>query len=214
MNERKIKINLVPFGFLNQIRISQHDSGYNIYLNVYDGKSPADWIADEGNIIKVRGCRADGYGYIYDCTVDGSIVSFTIDEYCSYAYGKSLAELRLTDGSGIVIGSANFVIDVEQVALPDDAIMVDDIPSVIALKDQFQVLADSTINTAKGYADSAAASAQAAIQDVSDIRTEVRNMQSVMVRSDNIHNIVEITRSDYEALENRDTETLYIIEDE
>lgn len=214
MNERRIKINLVPFGFLNLIRISQHDTGYNIDLDVYDGRSPADWIDDADYTVTVRGCRADGYGYIYDCTVDGNIVSFEVDEYCSYAHGKSLAELRVADGSGTKIGSANFVIDVEQVALPDDAIMVDDIPDVMTLKDQFQILADTTISSAQGYANAAAASAAAAIQDVSGIRADVTAMRSVMVSGDGLRQIIEISRADYEALETKDKSTLYIIEDE
>lgn len=112
MLSRTYRINLRPSSNTDAVRVSQYDTGYPIFLEVYDGLQKA--VLHPGITAKLQGTRKDGLGFRYTGTISaGSTVKVVIDTAMTALAGQHPAEVVLMDGDK-VFGTANFTVNVEK----------------------------------------------------------------------------------------------------
>lgn len=116
-----VKLNIIPGSVLPVVNVSQYDAHRQFSLQVYDGASTYDLT---GKTVEIRGTKPDGNGFAYDQTdgvvsVSGNTVTISTKEQMTAVGGHVMAELHITSGQTI-LGTLNFIIDVEPSALSDD----------------------------------------------------------------------------------------------
>ena len=116
-----VKLNMIPGAVMPVVNVSQYDEKRQFALQVYEG---ATAYSLSGKSVQIRGTKPDGNGFAYDATdgvvsVSGSTVTISTTKQMTAVGGQTMAELRITSGSTI-LGSINFIIDVEPSALSDD----------------------------------------------------------------------------------------------
>lgn len=134
-----------------KIFCSQYDNALReIVFTIYDGENLADLT---GLTATVEGTKPDKYGYSYDATINttNSTVTVTLVTQMTCVAGISHVEIVLYSGS-YRVGTANFLLMVEEAGLSDDTIVSD---SVIPGIHNIDVL----VGYAQTYADNAEASA-------------------------------------------------------
>lgn len=128
-------LNLVPSENQVVVSASQYDEGSRrIEFILYHGRDLFD-INDyeqKNNVIcnvRVLGTKADGTGYMYDCGFSHSKAFFDIQEQMTVLAGQHTAEIRIVDNEDNIIGSSNFIFQIEKAALKDDTVISEtDIP--------------------------------------------------------------------------------------
>ena len=124
-----INLDLVPSSSPTVfVRCSQYDKGSRqIQINVYNRNALFNIPAN--SVVTVRGTKPqDMTGFEYECTYNGSIVTFPIQPQMTVYAGKIPAELRITK-DGTILGSANFFFNVEESPLSDNTVISDtDLP--------------------------------------------------------------------------------------
>ena len=127
-----IKLNLIPGSVLPVVNVSQYDAHRQFALSVYEG---ATAYSLTGKTVEIRGTKPDGNGFAYDATdgvvsVSGSTVTISTTQQMTAVGGHVLTELRITSGQTI-LGTLNFIMDVEPSALSDDTpISETEIPAI------------------------------------------------------------------------------------
>lgn len=146
MITQTINLNLIPGSPLPRINVSQYDNGSRtLQFNLYNGVSPYE--IPSGASVYIVGTKADNTGFEYSCTFDGSLVSVDITDQMTVFAGEVQSELRIVQ-SDEVLGTANFIINVESAALSDDTqISETDIPIIQRIPE--------ILEEAEGYADDA-----------------------------------------------------------
>lgn len=115
-------IDLIPSGVPTIVHVSQYDSASRtIAMSIYDGGVAYD-LTDK--IVTVRGTKQDNTGFEYPCTVDGNVASFVLNAQMTIFSGDVPCEIRIAE-NGCVIGSHNFVLQVERTPL-DSSIVISD----------------------------------------------------------------------------------------
>ena len=173
MRPQSIKLNLVPGGVIPVINVSQYDVGRPLEFVLWDGKSPA--TIEEDTVIDIRATKPDGHGFQYTCTWENNVVSVTTQIQMTVLSGSIECELHLEKNS-TVIGTANFILEVEQAALRSDTdISETELPAIIDMARSNQEAAAASAAAAaeseSNAADSetaAAASAAAAAESESN----------------------------------------------
>lgn len=149
-----IKLNLIPGSVLPVVNVSQYDKSRQFALQVYEGAAAYSLT---GKSVQIRGTKPDGNGFAYDSTdgvvsVSGNTATISTTQQMTAVGGQTMVELRITSGS-TVLGTLNFVLDVEPSALSDDTPISDtDIP---AIERDFQAAleeAEADALKAEGYA--------------------------------------------------------------
>lgn len=127
MITQSINLNLVPGGVLPRINVSQYDKGTRtLEFTLYNG-SVLFSIPDDVTIT-IQGTKADSTGFQYECTFEDSVVTSDLSEQMTVFAGEVVCELVLTQGTNI-LGTANFILNVEAAALSDDTVISDtDLP--------------------------------------------------------------------------------------
>lgn len=118
-------LNLIPDKVPVSVDCSQYDSlSRTIVFNIYDGTVLKDLT---GATATVRGTKQDNTGFEYSCTVNGSTVSFDIQDQMTIFSGKVPCEIRLVNNG--ILGSCNFILNVEPTPLdPNVTISETDLP--------------------------------------------------------------------------------------
>lgn len=129
MITQTINLNLIPGSPLPRINVSQYDNGSRtLQFNLYNGVSPYE--IPSGASVYIVGTKADKTGFEYACTFDGSLVSVDITDQMTVFAGEVQSELQIRQ-SDEILGTANFIINVERAALSDDTqISETDIPII------------------------------------------------------------------------------------
>lgn len=149
-----IKLNLIPGSVLPVVNVSQYDANRQFQLVVYEG---ATAYSLSGKSVQIRGTKPDGNGFAYDATdgvvsVSGSTVTISTTQQMTAVGGHVMAELRIESGT-TVIGTLNFIIDVEPSALSDDTIISDtEIPVIERDFEAALTEAEADALVAEGYA--------------------------------------------------------------
>ena len=137
------------------VHVSQFDvNSRTLTFNLMKGG--VAYEPDIGMTVTLDGTKPDNTAFSYPMTVDGSSVSIALQTQMTVVAGHVRCEVTVSNASG-QIGSANFILAVEESAIDTGAISDTDIPIFEDLKNQAQ---------------QAAAEATAAAQTVSAILPE------------------------------------------
>ena len=109
-------LNLIPGACSPEVHLSQYDKGRVVPFKLADGKSAYNVPA--GSAIVVKATKPSGLGFIVPVSFEGDTATMTITETMSNEYGRFPAELSITNG-GTLIGTANFVLNVEKSPHPE-----------------------------------------------------------------------------------------------
>lgn len=121
-------LNLIPnISAPITVHVSYSDSGVELHFILLNGY---ETFTEEGVAVSAYGIRRDGvhWGPIA-CNYMLGNVSFTLPDAATYCDGGGMAEIRVVDGGGETVGSANFGVLVENAPMPDTVIYDSD-PSV------------------------------------------------------------------------------------
>ena len=119
MITQSINLNLIPGGVLPRFNVSQYDKGSRVLqFNLFSGSFPFE--VPEGSTVTIQGTKKDMTGFQYPCTYQGSLVVSDLYEQMTVLAGEVTTELVITDTSLNILGTCNFIIDVEQAALSKD----------------------------------------------------------------------------------------------
>lgn len=175
--EQTLKLNLIPGGVLPRINVSQYDAdSRTINVTLYNGSTLFD-IPTNAEII-VQGTKKDDKGFAYDCTYSGSVVTFVITQQMAAVVGDVKTELsiRLDD---VVLGTANFIICVEEGALDENTdISETELPPIIALATEQEENAAASAAAALESATNAATSETNAAKSATNAATSATNAAS------------------------------------
>ena len=140
MVARSLTLNLVPGGVLPRINVSQYDTGVPVTATLYDGDTP--YIIPSGAQVYVQGRKHDGTLYQYQCGTSGSVVTFATTTQMTMVAGENIAEISI-HYNGAIVGTINFIINVEESALQDptqssidDIPVIADLPEIVARVEQ------------------------------------------------------------------------------
>ena len=127
MITQRYNLNLIPDKVPVIVNCSQYDAlSRTIEMVIYDGSTVYE--IPSGTSASVRGTKQDNTGFEYPCTIDGSVVSFDIQDQMTIFAGRVPCEIRLSKDGGI-IGTCNFLLNVEETPLdPEITISESDLP--------------------------------------------------------------------------------------
>lgn len=123
MDVREYDLNLIPGSVPQIIKINQYDKGISFTFTIYQGDKK--FSIPSGAIVALSGTKPDGLGFHYACTFSGSTASVTIGDQVAVLSGNVRAELTITSGDSVRLGTANFTFCVEPAALKDDTAVSD-----------------------------------------------------------------------------------------
>lgn len=119
MITQSINLNLLPGGVLPRFNVSQYDKGSRaLQFNLFSGSLPFE--VPEGSTVTIQGTKKDMTGFQYPCTYQGSLVVSDLYDQMTVLAGEVTTELVITDTNLNILGTCNFIIDVEQAALSKD----------------------------------------------------------------------------------------------
>ena len=151
---QSVKLNLIPGAVLPVVNVSQYDVKRTFALAVYDGAASYDLT---GKTVTIRGTKPDNHGFDYGTSdgvvsFSGNTVTISTTQQMTAVGGHVMAELRIESGT-TVIGTLNFIIDVEPSALSDDTIISDtEIPVIERDFEAALAEAEADALVAEGYA--------------------------------------------------------------
>lgn len=151
---QSVKLNLIPGAVLPVVNVSQYDVKRTFQLAVYDGAASYDLT---GKTVTIRGTKPDNHGFDYGTSdgvvsVSGNTVTISTTQQMTAVGGHVMAELRIESGT-TVIGTLNFIIDVEPSALSEDTIISDtEIPVIERDFEAALAEAEADALVAEGYA--------------------------------------------------------------
>lgn len=113
MSWQRIELNMIPdTKVLPVVHASQFDSNRSISFQMFTGED--EWTIPEGLTIELH-CRKvdDNIVTLAPLSVDGSVITFITNEQLTACSGQNKCELSFIDADDLVIGSLNFILDVE-----------------------------------------------------------------------------------------------------
>ncbi len=160
------KLNMIPDKVPVMVRVSQYDQySRTIIFDLYDGA--IEYEIPNGSIISIRGTKPDKTGFEYPCTFAGNRVEFLLEPQVSVISGIVPAELRITSSNEIV-GSCNFIFNVEETPLDKDTIISDTELPLIEEASQAAVIAQGAAARAEAEADRASQVLTSAVKSVNN----------------------------------------------
>ena len=127
MITQKIILNLIPNGVPPRINVSQYDMGSRILeFHLINGYSD-DFTIPAGSDVFIEGTKKDKTVFAYQCKYSGSDVTCNITRQMTILKGDVECELVIIDSDNNILGSANFVIYVENAAVDDGSISESDV---------------------------------------------------------------------------------------
>ena len=145
---RTYNVNLVPnYGAETIVPVSQYDTGLRwCYIAVYYEDELYD--IDEDAIITVRGTKPDLTGFEYELVSGDSGVILPMTDQMTVLSGIVPCELRISL-SGQIIGTANFVLDVEPSALDEDVTISETDLPLLEKAERNAIRAEAAADTAE-----------------------------------------------------------------
>lgn len=164
-----------------RIRCSMGDTSRDIKLLLYDSESMFN--IPSGVSAVVKGTKSNNVGFLHSCIVGSNYVIFTIAEDMSDVPGIAICEIQLTDSNGGIIGTSNFIIQVENPALSDDSdigeVDTDIITGIITDIEVYKSLVNKTVSDYKAETDQA-------IEDLSEsVDNDIARIDSAVTTATN-----------------------------
>lgn len=148
MITQKLNLSLVPGGVPPRINVSRYDVGSRtLEFHLINGYSDDFTIPDNSEVI-LEGSKKDEKIFAYHCTYDGSDVYSNVTRQMTILAGEVECELVIIDEEDNVLGSANFVIVVENSPIDDESISEDDIGIFNDYIEQMKELKDEAVSEA------------------------------------------------------------------
>lgn len=148
MITQKLNLSLVPGGVPPRINVSRYDVGSRtLEFHLINGYSDDFTIPDNSEVI-LEGSKKDEKIFAYHCTYDGSDVYSNVTRQMTILAGEVECELVIIDEEDNILGSANFVIVVENSPVDDESISEDDIGIFNDYIEQMKELKDEAVSEA------------------------------------------------------------------
>lgn len=170
-----INLDLLPGAMPPIVHVSQGDVGRQFKISIYDDTGAAYSLT--GKTLSIVGHKGDGHVFQYaipSSAISGNVVTITTEEQMTPAAGKALCEIRI-EQNGTKLGTANFVMDVEQGPADMGSLSISALYMIDALFERAQTdidTATAAATTATQKASEASASATAAAGSASNAATE------------------------------------------
>jgi len=114
------ELNLIPNGSPIRIHVDQYDEGVGrLVFRLYEDDVEYSPI---GATAVIQGCKPDGRGFNYNCTLSGNTVTADLTRQMTAVNGSVRTQIVVTESDGR-IGSFAFIIEVQRSALPSDTDM-------------------------------------------------------------------------------------------
>lgn len=206
MITQRTRLDMRPGGVMPVVHVSQYDNdGAALIFDLYDDGKP--FTVPGGYSVLLNGLKPDNYGFSYQAaSYSGNTVVCNLTTQMTAVAGAVVCELRIRNGAGTqIVGTANFILAVEQAALTDDTIISD---TMIPLIEQAVEIASNLdryitqtqenaqiAHEAATTATTAAQSAQIADQNVqalySSIETAKQNANAAAARAEDAADALE-----------------------
>ena len=131
MIEQNYNLDTVPFqSAVPVVHVSQYDSGSRtLKFKLLQAGSNYDMTGVTG--AQINGKKPDGTEFSYNMTISNDVVSVVITEQMAAVAGRVMAEVVLTGANSSVLGTANFIIEVEKSPLDEGVISDTEIPIIM-----------------------------------------------------------------------------------
>lgn len=114
------ELNLIPNGSPIRIHVDQYDEGVGrLVFRLYEDDVEYSPV---GATAVIQGCKPDGRGFEYNCTLSGNTVTADLTRQMTAVNGSVRTQIVVTESDGR-IGSFAFIIEVQRSALPSDTDM-------------------------------------------------------------------------------------------
>ena len=180
------KLNINPGGVPPRIKVSQYDdNSRHIRLYLYNGATAITNSTGElSNVSKVyiRGTKPDKHGFSYEATPNtmaAVYVTATVVLQMTAVAGDVPCELVFVDANNCVLGTANFILEVEPAALEDDT-------------DTSETVLPDIIDAARSHEEAAEAAAERAEEAAAAIGAGASLGKYVSVSSDVIDTDIDL----------------------
>lgn len=169
MISQSYKLNLIPNNVPVIVKASQYDKeSRTINFTLLNGD--VEYTIPTGSTVTVQGTKPDKTGYQYSCSFSSSVVSFDIQQQMTVISGKHQAEIRIVK-DGDILGTANFVFDIEKAGLSDDTVISEtELPLIEEVVDNIEDIEIISDN-------------------IADVQTVADNIQDVSTVADNIADV-------------------------
>lgn len=114
MSYESIKVDIIP-GAENAevLHFSQYDNKRPFFIELFNGG--VEFIPESGMSLTLECKKRDGNIVILsDPVLTDNVAEFSTTEQLTACYGDNMAEIKIVDDNDLVIGSANFIINVEK----------------------------------------------------------------------------------------------------
>ena len=112
-------LDVSPGGIPPIIHLSQYDKlTRTIVFNLID--DTGTYAIPSGAIATVRGTKPDKTGFEYEGIISGNTVTVNVQDQMTVCAGRIPCEIRISGFDGSVLGTANFLLDIEPAALLDN----------------------------------------------------------------------------------------------
>lgn len=158
----EINLSLSPGGVSPVIHVSQYDKATRtLSFSLID--KTGTYSVPSGASATIRGTKPDHTGFEYPVTLSGAKALVDLQDQMTVCAGKVPCEIRITGSDGSILGTANFILDVERSALSDSTVISEtDFPLIEKAAENAQSAAASAAQ-AKQNAEDAAESASTVI---------------------------------------------------
>ena len=131
MIEQNYNLDTIPFSSaVPVVHVSQYDSGSRtLKFKLLAGGSNYDMTGVTG--AQINGRKPDGTEFSYNMTISNDVVSIVITEQMAAVAGRVMAEVVLTGANSSVLGTANFIIEVEESPIDEGVISDTDVPIIM-----------------------------------------------------------------------------------
>ncbi len=144
MIEKKVNLRLDECAFPERIRVSQFDTMWQFVFGILYKSRP--WQIPTGATAVLNGRKPDGNVFAFSGTIEDNKVTVDCDVQMTAVAGQTVCELSiLSDGK--VVGTANFVLDVETAPKsPDDVSSETTLPAYAEILDAASRVPPNTTN--------------------------------------------------------------------
>ena len=157
-----INLDLLPGAMPPIVHVSQGDVGRQFKIAIYDDTGAAYSLT--GKTLSIVGHKGDGNVFQYaipSSAISGNEVTITTEEQMTPAAGKALCEIRI-EQNGTKLGTANFVMDVEQGPADMGSLSISALYLIDALIQEATADVEASAASAAAAANSATAAANSA----------------------------------------------------
>lgn len=165
MTSQSFELDLIPHGVPPVIHVSQYDRGQIWFIKVLENGTPYE--IPSGCAVTIQGTKPDSTAFQYACVYSGSIVSATLMQQMCAVAGNVQCEVRITaNDAAQIIGSLNFILEVEEASIADDTIisetdislieqaieLAERVPEIIQECEQYQINSEGFAEDAEAWA--------------------------------------------------------------